>query len=243
MSINFNLIKMSYSVFGYSSPKSGLATRGPKGPKGDKGDKGDKGEQGPPGAKGDLGPRGPAGPQGETGPPGAKGDTGPPGPQGETGPPGQKSPDGPLGLRGFLCAHIEQAEPVERPSFYIRFTAESINIGENAILTEGGEILILKTGEYAISFTVNNKLAPDKGDCATQYSVATKSPGNIDGFIAQFGTAVSAVSTTKDTYFYTSVAEYIIWLETGTLIRILGKYEGPTAAVVTENAFITVRNI
>jgi len=225
---------MSYSVFGYSSPKSGLATRGPKGPKGDKGEKGDKGDkgekgkQGPQGLKGEPGVQGPAGPQGKTG---------------IQGPPGEKGPEGSPGPRGFLCAHIEQAEPIERPSFYIRFTAESINIGENAILTEGGEILILKTGEYAISFTVNNKLAPDKGDCATQYSVATKSPGNIDGFIAQFGTAVSAVSTTKDTYFYTSVAEYIIRLETGTLIRILGKYEGPSAAVVTENAFITVRNI
>jgi hypothetical protein len=48
---------MSYSVFGYSSPRSSSNLRGPKGPKGDKGDTvlGPAGPMGPRGPKGDAG--------------------------------------------------------------------------------------------------------------------------------------------------------------------------------------------
>ena len=51
---------MSYSVFGYSSPRSSSNLRGPKGPKGDKGDS----VQGPAGLPGPIGPAGKDSPRG-----------------------------------------------------------------------------------------------------------------------------------------------------------------------------------
>ena len=225
--------------------------RGPKGDKGDKGDKGakgDKGEKGPKGDKGDntgiSGPTGPPGPQGEKGekgvqgPQGKKGDTGPQGPAGTKGEPGKDA------QRGFLCANTQQAMSIEQSSFHIRFTAATINFGENARLTEEGEILILKSAEYAISFTVNNKLSA--GNCVIQCSIGIRTPGTneIEGYVSRASVKASANSTAgKDAYFQICCSELIMRLEAETMIRILATYDGIQNAAILENAFVTLRCI
>ena len=261
---------MSYSVFGYSSPKSSSGTSGPKGPKGVRGDKGDKGDNGD---KGDIGVKGDKGDKGEKGDRGDKGDTvpgplGPPGPQGEKGEkgvqglPGVKGekgdvglqgPAGPIGLagkdlpRGFLMGSIRQALTIEDPSFNIQFAKTSISIGENAQLTESGEIEILKSGEYAISFIIGHQVLLQNIHCVLEYIVTTRSATADSNEIAQpvprVSAKVSADSTSNDCYFQVCQAEHILKLDSGTTLQIVGKYRGTLSAVVIESAFVTVKAI
>jgi hypothetical protein len=250
--MSINLLKMSYSVFGYSSPKSGAGARGPRGEKGEPGPQGPKGEPGPRGQKGEQGPTGglpgppgPQGPQGPKGPQGAKGDKGDVGIQGPPGPKGLAGKDCP---RGFLVACIQQAVSIEQNSFFIPFARTSINIGENARLSEGGEIEILKTGEYTVSFTINHHLLPKKDQCVVEYVVTTRSPATNPNEISASiphgpSSKASAVSTLKDSYFQICLAEQILRLENGTTLQILGAYQGIVSAVVIESALITLKKI
>ena len=245
---------MSYSVFGYSSPKSSL--RGPKGSKGDKGDKGDKGEKGDKGDKGEKGDKGDKGEKGERGDKGEKGERGTQGPQGVKGqkgdvglqgPPGPMGPAGKNSLRGFLMASIRQAFTIDNPSFNVPLDKTAISIGENARLTEGREIEILKSGEYAISFIINHQVLMQNIHCVLEYVVTTRSsPVNSNEItqpVPRVSAKVSADSTSNDCYFQVCQAEHILKLDGGTTLQIVGKYRGTLSAVAIESAFVTVKTI
>jgi Collagen triple helix repeat (20 copies) len=228
---------MSYSIFGYSSSKS--SSRGPKGPKGDKGDVGLQGSPGPVGPQGPQGLKGSPGPQGPQGVKGQKGDAGLQGPPGPIGPAGTS--------RGFLMVSIRQAFNIENTSFNVPLAKTSIRIGENAQLTESGEIEILKSGEYAISFIIGHQVLLQNIHCVVEYVVTTRSAAAGSNEIAEpvprVSAKVSADSTSDDCYFQVCQAEHILKLDIGTTLQIVGKYRGTLSAVAIESASVTVKAI
>jgi len=149
--------------------------------------------------------------------------------------------------RGFLMASIRQAFNIENTSFNVSLAKTSIRIGENAQLTESGEIEILKSGEYAISFIIGHQVLLQNIHCVVEYVVTTRSAtagsNEIAEPIPRVSAKVSADSTSDDCFFQACLAEHILKLNSGTTLQIVGKYRGTLSAVVIESAFVTVKAI
>jgi hypothetical protein len=142
---------------------------------------------------------------------------------------------------------IRQAFTIENTSFNVPLDKTSISIGQNAQLTESGEIGIIKSGEYAISFIIGHQVLLQNIHCVLEYTVTTRSAPVNSNEIAQpvprVSAKVSADSTSDDCYFQVCQAEHILKLESGTTLQIVGKYRGMPSAVAIESAFVTVKAI
>jgi hypothetical protein len=120
----------------------------------------------PPGPQGAVGPQGNPGVQGNTGPIGAAGASGSIGIQGPTGPQGVPGPQGPCcsNIVSHSMANVysllDQIMPSGASVLFQNTNAIVVADYDTSLMNVTGEITFLKTGIYAIGFTVEGQLTP-----------------------------------------------------------------------------------